>query len=137
MCMTHSLSRSAKSAILATALSFATGAALGCGPEEGIGENDAEAQTVTQALTVSPGDPVVVAYDDLDVNVPTRFNIPYTGAGAAAFPDGLPLSIGSGLRFRRGGPFGISSMGSPTADPTPTRRPTWTPPGCRTPPRPS
>jgi hypothetical protein len=110
MRMTRSLFRSADNAILAAALSLATGAALGCGPEEGIADTS-ETQTVSEALTVSPQDPVVVAYDDLDVYVPTRFNIPYTGATADEFPDGLPLSIGSGLRFRRGGAFGLSFYG--------------------------
>jgi hypothetical protein len=110
------------SSILFTPLSLvAVAGALtgwGCGAE---GEGEPETR-VAAALTVTPDDPVVVAYDDLTVTVPARFNVPYGGGAAAEFPNGLPVSIGSGLRFRRGGGgisfYGLTDRGPNTDAPT-------------------
>jgi hypothetical protein len=85
------------------------GVFTGCAGEPGTAP-DEDVIDVTRALTLPADDAVVAAYDDLTVNVPGRFNIPYAGMAAAEFPDGLPLSVGSALRFRRQGP-GLSFYG--------------------------
>jgi len=59
---------------------------------------------LSRALTVTQGDSTVALYDDLTVNVPARFNVPYAGMAAAEFPTGMPPAVGSGLRFRQHGP---------------------------------
>ncbi len=100
---------------LVTPLPFVL-ALAGCGDQNTDGE---ELVDLSGALTVPAGDPVVAVYDDLTINVPTRFNVPYAGAARAEFPDGLPLSVGSGFRFRRHGPglsfYGLTDRG-PSAD---------------------
>lgn len=60
-------------------------------PEEGEGLGAASS-------ALSP-DATVAGIEQLTVRVPKRFNVPYEGAARAEFPDGLPLSFGSGLRL--------------------------------------
>jgi hypothetical protein len=77
----------------------------GCGDslgEKGQPGEEAVSRSVS-ALSVVP-DATVAGIDMIPVEVPKRFSVPYLGAAMAEFPDGLPLSLGSGLRMesRRG-----------------------------------
>ena len=60
-------------------------------------EERAAATATSQALGV---DTTVASIERIEVRVPKRFNIPYTGPAEAELPDGLPLSLGSGLRLK-------------------------------------
>jgi len=75
-------------------------ALIGCGQDAA---DESLTESTSGALTVVSDDPVVFLTEDLTVAVPNRFNQPYAGMAQAEFPNGLPLSIGSGLRFRRQG----------------------------------
>ena len=48
----------------------------------------------------SPVDDVVASVRISNIEVPVRFNVPYAGAAKREFEQGLPLSIGSGLRLK-------------------------------------
>jgi len=53
------------------------------------------------ATASSPlADDVVASVQVLKVEVPVAFNVPYAGAAQREFAEGLPLSIGSGLRLK-------------------------------------
>jgi hypothetical protein len=79
-------------------------------------EADPALAVLDQALDTADIDDVVARVADLTVRVPKAFNVPYVGMASAEFPNGLPVSIGSGLRFKRGaGPwptfYGLSDRG--------------------------
>src|SRR6185369_13914665 len=76
-------------------------ALIGCGQAEPIAQDESLVPWTSNALTVITGDPVVASTEDVTVTVPVQFNEPYSGMAQSEFPDGLPLSVGSGLRFRR------------------------------------
>ena len=80
-------------------------ALIGCGQEPSTAEDQGVVPGTSGALTIVTGDPVVAATQDVTVTVPVQFNEPYSGMAQSEFPDGLPLSVGSGLRFRRDGAF--------------------------------
>ncbi|HEX2657324.1 MAG TPA: esterase-like activity of phytase family protein [Polyangia bacterium] len=78
----------------------------GCGQDGSAADDEDQfVQSSGGALTVVADDPVVVATEDVTVTVPERFNETYSGMAQSEFPDGLPLSVGSGLRFNRRGRF--------------------------------
>jgi hypothetical protein len=83
---------------------FSSVALSGCGNggnlEPGVEADTTDVATVGAALDATEA---VASVDDLIVHLPPRFNLAYDGTAAAEFPDGLPLSIGSGLRLERHG----------------------------------
>ncbi|MFZ5889997.1 MAG: esterase-like activity of phytase family protein [Myxococcota bacterium] len=62
--------------------------------------DEGAAESVDSAAFALAPDATVAAVDVIDVQVPKRFYVPYTGGAQVEFPDGLPLSLGSGLRLR-------------------------------------
>lgn len=83
-------------------LSWVALAALGtacAGPAGGESEGSSQEAVASSAFAIDP-DATVAGVDVIAVRVPKRFNVPYTGAAQAEFPDGLPLSLGSGLRLK-------------------------------------
>ncbi|HEY0467001.1 MAG TPA: hypothetical protein VGC79_22515, partial [Polyangiaceae bacterium] len=60
--------------------------------------------TVPAIAQSSLADDVVASVQVSKVEVPVSFNVPYAGAAKREFAEGLPLSVGSGLRLApRGG----------------------------------
>ncbi|HET9931197.1 MAG TPA: esterase-like activity of phytase family protein, partial [Polyangiaceae bacterium] len=71
---------------------------VACAGPEGSSVKDGEPAVAATTLGLS-ADATVAGVDQITVRVPKRFNVPYDGAARAEFPDGLPLSLGSGLRL--------------------------------------
>lgn len=61
-----------------------------------VPEEDEGLGAASSALSA---DGTAASVEQLTVRVPKRFNVPYEGSARAEFPDGLPLSLGSGLRL--------------------------------------
>jgi hypothetical protein len=89
--------------------------ALSACSAETSSDSGPEVAELGQALAAAPIDDVVQQVADLSIRVPKVFNVPYSGSASAEFPNGLPLSVGSGLRLKRGGPwltfYGLSDRG--------------------------
>lgn len=72
--------------------------ALACAAP-GNGSIPDEGEAVGSAASAITADATVSGIDQITVRVPKRFNVEYDGPARAEFPDGLPLSLGSGLRL--------------------------------------
>lgn len=71
----------------------------GCGAPD-TGSRPGGEELVVASSSALAADATVAAVEQITVRVPKRFNARYVGAAKAEFPDGLPLSLGSGLRLR-------------------------------------
>jgi hypothetical protein len=65
----------------------------------GNGSIPDEGEAIGSASLAISADATVSGIDQITVRVPKRFNVKYDGPARAEFPDGLPLSLGSGLRL--------------------------------------
>src|SRR5687767_889581 len=63
-------------------------------------QNGLAPPSVPTTANSSLADEVVARVQVLKVEVPGSFNVPYAGAAKREFAQGLPLSIGSGLRVK-------------------------------------